>query len=112
MWMNKSNCQRLILKIWIVLYWTYHGIKKIRNAWDCTGNKISKGWGSVRHNAWMKYAYYFQYDEWINARVNEDRKYDSDLQEKMINAHICENKAREDRWNSSLKREQKAKKER
>jgi hypothetical protein len=30
----------------------------------------------------------------------------------MINAHICENKAREDRWNSSLKREQKAKKER
>jgi hypothetical protein len=45
----------------------------------------------------MKYAYYFQYDELINARVNEDRKYDSDLQEKMINAHICENKAREDR---------------
>jgi hypothetical protein len=52
----------------------------------------------------MKYAYYYKYYEWINARVNEDRKYYSDLQEKMMNAHICENKVQEDRLNSLLKR--------
>jgi 6-phosphogluconolactonase/glucosamine-6-phosphate isomerase/deaminase len=64
----------------------------------------------VSDSAWMECACYFNCDEWINARVNEDRKYYSDLQEKMINAHIHENKVLEDRWNNLLKREQKSKK--
>jgi hypothetical protein len=77
------------------------GLKK--HAWDCTANKISEGWDSVKCSAWMTCAYCFKCDEWINAKVNEDRKYYSDLQEKMINANIRENKAQEVRLNSLLK---------
>ena len=59
----------------------------------------------------MECAYYYKCGERINARVNEDRKHYSDLHEKIMNAHICENKVREDRLSSLLKREQKTKKD-